>query len=129
MTQPITNPARLLRAKYDPSIKCASHLIRPLDPTTRRDTIEKIIEVLKRYDFDAIAFRGLSGALVAPTVAMLMDKTLLAVRKGERCHSSHTVEGDYNAQRYVILDDMISSGDTVKDIFHAIEGLCPKRIA
>lgn len=87
-----------------------------LTPDSLRRVLPNIIRVLSYYSFDAIAFRGLSGSLVAPIVAHMMDKTLLAVRKGEQCHSVHMVEGDHNARRYVILDDFISSGTTVREI-------------
>jgi len=76
---------------------------------------------LTMHEFDAIAFRGLSGALLAPIVALQMGKTLIAVRKGESTHSSRDVEGDYGARRYVIIDDIVSSGDTVRAIIADIK--------
>jgi len=120
----ITDTARLLTA-YKHDIRCAGHLERGLDPAKRRETVEIIAQILRHYEFDAIAFRGLSGALFAPTVAMLLDKSLLAVRKGEDCHSSRTVEGDYAALTYVILDDMVSSGETIRVIVEDIKKVMP----
>lgn len=125
----ITRVDRLLSAgptrlalKQGHSIQCASHLRQALEPHMRRDLIKSLVRILKHHDFDSIACRGLSGLLVAPTVAMMMDKTLLVIRKqDEDCHSWRAVEGDANALRYVIIDDLICSGDTVKAILRAME--------
>lgn len=114
-------PERLmLKPKYEHKIVCGSYLTAVLDPDQRRRTVDHVIRNLAGVEFDAIAFRGLSGSLIAPIVAMEMGKTLLAVRKGEFSHSGRIVEGDYNARTYVIVDDMISSGDTIKEIVKAI---------
>jgi len=120
----ITDPSRLLTARKH-IIKSAGHLEKGLDPTKRQETVQICVNILKHYEFDAIAFRGLSGALFAPTVAMLMDKSLLAVRKDEQSHSFRMVEGDHAAGRYVILDDFISSGETVRNIVEEIHNVMP----
>jgi orotate phosphoribosyltransferase len=75
--------------------------------------------------FDRIAFRGLSGALVAPLVAVKMQRGLIAVRKGEHCHGA-SVEGvpPNETTRYIILDDFVSSGETVDQIWAAISRRC-----
>lgn len=85
---------------------------------------------LKRYEFDAIAFRGMSGAMIAPPVAALMGKTLILVRKpGESTHSSDTVEGDVRyIKRYVILDDFVATGNTAREIQRAIQQYNPKAV-
>jgi adenine/guanine phosphoribosyltransferase-like PRPP-binding protein len=67
--------------------------------------------------FDAIAFRGISGALVAPAVAANLKKNLIIVRKSTTdTVSDYLVEGHRRKQRYIIIDDMISSGDTIRAI-------------
>jgi len=82
--------------------------------------------------FDAIAFRGNSGALIAPTLALALDKTMLMIRKNCPCgihsfsHSSHEVEGDYGAKTYIIADDIISSGTTAQAIVEEIKKVAPK---
>ena len=113
------------KQKHTHRIECAGHLDRGLNPELRLMTLENIIRILKVHDFDAIAFSGLSGALFAPMVAMGLNKTLLAVRKGEPCHSGRQVEGDYNARRYVILDDFIAAGGTVRHILEEIRDAAP----
>jgi len=121
-----TRPDRLLTEGYLPNIKCAGHLTLALNPTTFAEALHGVLETLSHYDFDAIAFRGLSGALLAPTVAMYMGKTLLAVRKTtDDCHSGRIVEGDYNARRFVILDDFVSSGETVRRILEDVSKALP----
>lgn len=122
---PITRPDRLLTEGYQPKIQCAGHLTIGLHPDRFFETLHDIINALSRHSFDAIAFRGLSGALFAPTVAMKMGKTLIAVRKKETKHSSRIVEGDYNAKRYVILDDFVSSGETVRHMLDEIGDALP----
>lgn len=66
--------------------------------------------------FQAIAYRGESGGLVAPALAMTMKKNLIMVRKRtDNCHSNQIVEGS-ECDGYVIVDDLICHGDTIKDI-------------
>ena len=83
--------------------------------------------ILSKYEFDAIAFRGLSGALSAIPMAHALDKTLIAVRKkGEDNHSDNGVEGDRGARRYIIIDDTIFTGATVLAITRAIKKFAPQ---
>jgi hypothetical protein len=122
----ITDPSRILTG-YAHNVRCAGHLSPGLRPEHREQTLKNILAALRHHEFDAIAFSGLSGALFAPMVAMQMDKTLLAVRRAkEEAHSSNIVEGDYNARRYVILDDMIAMGGTVRHILGEIAYVMPK---
>jgi orotate phosphoribosyltransferase len=84
--------------------------------------LRKAVRVLKDIDFDAIAFRGMSGALIAPLLAHKLGKTLIMVRKrGVDCHSGHCVEGDRGARRWIIVDDFISSGHTVETIKEEVD--------
>lgn len=100
------------------NIRCASHLTPMLDPKRARYTVKQVIKMIKAcgLKFDAIACRGVSGLLIAPIVAMRLNKTLIVVRKGKKTHSYYVVEGDHAAERYLILDDFIESGDTVRVI-------------
>lgn len=110
-------------------IKCASHLYELLNPETLKERIASAVTLLSKHEFDAVAFRGLSGALVAPSIALAMGKTMIAVRKdGENCHSNHHVEGDHGAEKYVIIDDFISSGKTCREIVQKIYGVNPSAI-
>ena len=119
-------PAPEVNTKPGVKIECATYLKDTLEPRLRRELIDRIKHRLSPHNFDAIAFRGLSGALVAPIVALEMEKTLLAVRKkGDSNHSGRVVEGDYGARRYIILDDFQATGDTVRAIRTAIASAVP----
>jgi hypothetical protein len=100
-------------------------------PNQLRNTIELCKQALAGHIFDAIAFRGMSGALIAPTLALELHKELIMVRKPsefkgkDATHSSYCVEGFKSSRRYVIVDDMISSGHTVCSIYRAIKEFAP----
>ena len=94
-----------------------------------RETVADCIDILRRYEFDALAFRGQSGSLIAPVLALALDKTMLMVRKNMTdCHSGQIVEGDLGAQRYIIIDDLISSGKTVTTIVEEIAKVARKAV-
>lgn len=87
------------------------------------------VRALKHHDFDAIAYRGHSGALIAIPVALALKKPLILVRKhwnNKACHSGYPVEGYAATKRYVIIDDFVCSGATVATIQCAIKRFAPK---
>jgi adenine/guanine phosphoribosyltransferase-like PRPP-binding protein len=86
-----------------------------LDPCQGRKAIARGVKALSALDFDAIAFTGTSGGLLAPAIAYEMNKGLIVVKKG-KSHSSLRVEGCVRAATYVIVDDFISTGNTVRRI-------------
>ncbi len=96
-----------------------------IEPCKIRKNAAKVIAIIKRkkLKFDAIAFRGLSGAVIAPMVALKLRKTLIAIRKEKTNHSHRLVEGDLNAKTYIIVDDLISSGITVRKIVRELKRL------
>ncbi len=78
--------------------------------------IEETIEQLRPHvnEFDTIAFRGMSGAMVAPMVAMRLNKGITIIRKGTENSHAPEVTGIFEkGLKYIILDDFISSGNTV----------------
>lgn len=95
----------------------SSYLKECLAGTDLQRTVFACVEALKGRDFDAIAYRGNSGALVAPAVAAILGKHVIMVRKTDgpdkQHHSAHGVEGVADTVRYVIIDDFISSGHTL----------------
>lgn len=91
----------------------------------RKSILDKAVRelklVMRSHPFTAIAFRGVSGALFAPSIADKLKVGLIAIRKEtENCHSSCLIEGLTNVE-YIIVDDFISSGDTVKTIVNTIK--------
>lgn len=66
---------------------------------------------------DFIALRGVSGLSIGYAAAMLVDILVVFCRKGESSHSHEPVHGQvYRAGTYVIVDDFVSSGETVREI-------------
>jgi adenine/guanine phosphoribosyltransferase-like PRPP-binding protein len=102
--------------------RTVTHLKEFIQPREAKKIVAKCVRLLEKsgLEFTTIAFRGLSGALIAPAIALEMDKTLLAVRKQKTDHGSYPVEGDHNAKNYVIVDDFIATGNTVDTIMEKI---------
>lgn len=91
-------------------------------PRHLKRTIKSLCRLIqqKKIQFDAIAFRGYSGSLLAVPVALQMDKHLVIVRKPREMSHGDPVEGKVH-RRYIIVDDHISSGNTVKSIVRTID--------
>lgn len=96
---------------------------------TVNQTVKKITE--SGIQFDAIAFCGVSGSLIAPSVSIILSKPLLLVRKPNI--SSHSVSyleghGRKPTTSYIIIDDFIASGGTIyyitEIIAEKIEAAC-----
>lgn len=71
----------------------------------------------------AVAVTGKSGISLAFATLMLIDFPIIVVRKrGENSHGN-PVEGtpDVDVGKYLILDDFVSSGQTVRNIVELIE--------
>jgi orotate phosphoribosyltransferase len=92
-----------------------------LHPDRREQTIQLAAEVLKDHDFDTIAVSGVSGLLLGPILAYMLDKNLIVVRKdGDSSHSNYLIEGTCG-RKYVIIDDFMSTGATVSYIRQKID--------
>jgi|SRR5579859_4427488 len=99
-----------------------------LDTSLLRKNIQKAAHDLKeqKFEFESIAFRGMSGALFSPPLALELNKTMVLVRKkGDGSHSMFRIEGDIGSQKYIIVDDFIASGATVQTIILDIHTLAP----
>ncbi len=71
-------------------------LERVVKPNDLKETCRNLRQQIDAtgIQFDAIAFTGMSGALVAPVLCYMMDKYPLIVRPDKsNKHSSHEVEG------------------------------------
>lgn len=76
-------------------------------------------------EFDVIAFRGWSGGLVAPSVALTLRKEFVLVRKNHDYeHDSHAnskCEGHVaSGLKYIVIDDFVGSGATVQAIHETL---------
>jgi orotate phosphoribosyltransferase len=102
-------------------LKCARWIIPLVEPARRREAVEKTRRRITRLEFDAVAFTGLSGSVIAGAVVSAMDKYLYCVRKSaENRHSEYQVEGPSTGLRYVVIDDFISTGETIKRIIELV---------
>lgn len=98
-----------------------------MQPALLRDIIDQAAEAIRGYNYDAVAFTGMSGALIGPGIAMRSGKTFIMVRKeGQSEHTSCLVEGDLAARRYIIVDDFIASGGTYARMRQAISLAMPE---
>ena len=104
----------------------SSYLNKVLNRAERKLVIATAVRKLRKIKdkFDAIAVTGSSGLLIGPAVADKLDKELILVRKDkDNSHSCLAIEHDGISQldvRYIILDDMVASGDTVRAIHRKI---------
>lgn len=75
-----------------------------------------IPELLERFNADAVVVTGKSGHSVAFAALMLVDFPLCVVRKESDQSHGRSVEGPDGLQvrRYIILDDFVASGTTVR---------------
>lgn len=81
----------------------------------------------KPLDFDTIAFSGTSGAGLAYILSYRLNIPLLMVRKpSDDSHSLLRIEGNLDAKKYLIIDDLIFSGNTAAFIVKSIYEFLPK---
>lgn len=88
-------------------------------PTLIRQLKKNIHE--SGVEFNAIAFRGMSGALVAPLLALRMKKGLIVCRKSSEQAHAGPVEGHLQGGGYIIVDDFKASGRTICSIDKVIQ--------
>lgn len=109
-------------------IQGASHTCRVLNHKARNKVIIKAVCDLRKISnqFDSIVCSGVSGLMVVPQIAELLNKHIVVIRKpDEKCYSDFPMEG-VTPYRYVIVDDLICSGSTIKHIKNTIHEDCPK---
>lgn len=84
--------------------------------TNPNEIIEWICSEIKKHqvEFDTVVFQGMSGALIAPALSIKLRKQLLMIRKTcDNNHSGLKYEGNVNVNNYIIVDDLICSGNTI----------------
>lgn len=94
------------------------------DETTKliKRAVKKLTKFQKENPFDAIAFRGYSGAPIAAILSWELNLPMIAVRKNTvSSHDYLDVFGPTDVESYIIVDDFISSGGTVRDIIKGIQ--------
>lgn len=83
--------------------------------------VKEIRQLRKKLKFDAIAFTGSSGAALAFPLSYFLKLPLIHVRKGQSHYGSGPIEGTISSQRYLIVDDFIDRGNTIRRIIKKIE--------
>ena len=101
------------------------------------DTFPRIIDsafktaekIRNKHPYDSIAFCGMSGCAMAFILAHKMGLPMLCVRKQEtKSHFTNGgkfVEGNLSAEKYLIIDDFMAVGDTVRYIIKSIKNEVP----
>lgn len=111
-------------------IQGSSHTCMVLNHKTRNKVIIAAVCNLRKISdsFDSIACCGTSGLMVVPQIAEILKKEIIIVRKtGDKSYSDFKVEGAIPF-RYIILDDLICSGGTVRHIRSTIKSETPRAI-
>jgi adenine/guanine phosphoribosyltransferase-like PRPP-binding protein len=102
----------------------AGHTTILLNHKERNKIVMSAVKVLKKYDFDSIACCGTSGLLVVPQIAEILDKHIVVIRKpSEKRYSVFDVEGVVPSN-YIIVDDLVCSGRTIRLIRNSIKSEC-----
>lgn len=109
-----------------------SWYIRPaLDPQQFKKAVDMvadqvIADAVNGLPIDVIAVTGVSGLTVGSAVAYETGIPLCVVRKGrDSIHCDFTVEYDQSFSSYIIVDDLVSTGDTLDNIHKAIRNASP----
>jgi adenine/guanine phosphoribosyltransferase-like PRPP-binding protein len=88
---------------------------------TVKTTVTAIRRLKKLLGFEQIVCTGISGQSIAWPVGYVTEIPVAVVRrKGEKQHHGYSVENFTRNQKYIILDDFISSGDTVKHVIKSL---------
>ena len=108
-------------------IQGAAHTSRILNHKYRNKIIINAYSHLNKLDiyYDSIACCGTSGLMVVPQIAELLNKNIIVVRKKKDGYSDFMVEGAAT-NLYIIIDDLICSGGTVKHIIKNIRRETPR---
>lgn len=93
--------------------------------------VKKLRAIRRKHPFDAIAFTGSSGAALAYTMSYFLKLPLIHVRKGASHYGGGRIEGTISSKKYIIIDDFIDRGNTVRRIAKTIteELETPKPVA
>lgn len=83
--------------------------------------VKKLRAIKRKHPFDAIAFRGSSGAALAFPLSYFLKVPLIHVRKEKSHYGRGTIEGTISSKRFVIVDDFIDMGTTIETIVKEVK--------
>ncbi len=126
-TQQISDMVANMTNPYN-SIFHTSYLTSILRPNKQHLVINQLLSNIKKLQqttiIDAIAIRGMSGAIVGGIISHLTNIPLICVRKENTSHSDFHVEmvliNPKKKVNYIIVDDLISTGNTLNTIIKDI---------
>lgn len=102
----------------------SNYMYSNFQPDQFNDNVKRLQQTLveEKIDFDSIACRGVSGIMLASPLSFVTKKPLIVVRKTvEGNHGNSILEGYFPRDlRYIIVDDFISTGATVRAIIEEI---------
>lgn len=104
----------------------AGHTTILLNHKERNRIVIEAVQTLRNYNFDSIACCGTSGLLVVPQIAEILDKHIVVIRKpSEKRYSVFDIEGVI-PNNYIIVDDLVCSGRTIRLIKNSIKNECTR---
>lgn len=124
-----------LGQKFPPEGKiwAPGHTYQVFDPlkfnTLVRKMLPKLKRLMKKHNANAIAVSGNSGTILGGALAFKLGVPIFAVRKSmDTNNDSHMANGFWTQGgcRYIVIDDLISSGTTVERILREIHKQCKK---
>jgi orotate phosphoribosyltransferase len=99
--------------------------VRCYEADSYKATLDYLLKCLDGVEFETVVFRGFSGALFGPAVALALGKSFALVRKpDDSCHSLRLIEGEVIGP-YIIVDDFVATGSTVKAIVNEVGDCTP----
>lgn len=103
----------------------AGYLTALFDRKTQNSVVKNIKLLIKEKDlkFDGFVVTGISGVSMGAIMSRLLNKKLMVVRKDEDDdnHSWYNIENYTNGGKYIFLDDLIASGNTLKRVKECIQ--------
>jgi adenine/guanine phosphoribosyltransferase-like PRPP-binding protein len=91
-----------------------------------RNIVKTVLRLHKEKRINAIAFTGTSGAAVAYPVSYVTGIPLLCIRKSKvDNHYRKKLEGYTKPRNYIIIDDFVATGKTIKTMVKTIKDYSP----
>lgn len=114
----------------------SSHLRKVFDPATLRIIAAETERLRVEHGAAIVVVRGLSGTLVASAMSAMFGTPFAVARKSNEVSHGSAVEvvayseaGEQKEyQDWIIVDDLIASGTTVKAIREAVDNYAPSTI-
>lgn len=90
--------------------------------------IEEAKEALEDVDFDTLVGTGFSGGIVIPSLALALGKKFVLIRKetDDSHHGKGRLVGELG-ERWIFVDDFVSSGRTRDRVMEKIEDAAEER--